>query len=198
MGSKVTYLEVETCYLSTLLWPLTLNYPGQLPFVTHSAQAGTNTTDDFNAVTVRPDGSILLAGWTDGTWTSSGDNPDSDSDFAAVLIYYGGDISTPSPEPTSAAVNTPSPEHESTSSSYGLSLGAIVGVIAGGAAFVIILGVCVTMKRRHQSCNVLSGLTHPTPNFPVAEPASAPNFPVAAPANGGPAPATHNGVTHDL
>lgn len=56
--------------------------------------------DVLNAVAVRPDGSILLAGRTDGVWDTSG-NIDHMPDYAAVLLNASA-LSTPSPESTNS------------------------------------------------------------------------------------------------
>lgn len=71
----------------------------------YPTQNGTYSTDEFNTVTVRPDGAILLAGWTGGTWTLPGD-VEGWYDYAAVLI--DGDVrGTPSPEKTNVRTSPP-------------------------------------------------------------------------------------------
>lgn len=69
-------------------------------------QDGTDGSDELQGVAVGSDGSILLAGRTSGTWTTSGDE-DSWSDYAVVSID-GGTLTTPAPEATTFSTDTPS------------------------------------------------------------------------------------------
>ncbi|CAN0111305.1 unnamed protein product [Ascophyllum nodosum] len=79
-------------------------------------QIGTMVEEDFEAATVRPDGLILLAGWTSGTFAEP-EEADTLYDFVALLIDANatGNTSstgtaTLSPSPTTALVEpTPSP-----------------------------------------------------------------------------------------
>ncbi|CAM9508827.1 unnamed protein product [Ascophyllum nodosum] len=76
-------------------------------------QVGTTGDEGFEAVTVRPDGLVLLAGWTDGNFTEP-EETDGFYDFVAILIDANvtgsTTLVTATPSPiTSNAATTPSP-----------------------------------------------------------------------------------------
>lgn len=68
-------------------------------------QDGTDSFDEFRAVAIRPDGAIVLAGTTSGSWITSASSTDG-SDYAVVLMD-GSLLNTPSAETTHSP--TPSP-----------------------------------------------------------------------------------------
>lgn len=68
-------------------------------------QNGTNGGDKLRAVAVRADNSILLAGWTAGTWTILGDI-DGGADYAAV-VFDPSVLSSPSTNATTSPMTSP-------------------------------------------------------------------------------------------
>lgn len=133
-------------------------------------QDGTDDEEKLRAVAVRPDNSILLAGWTDGTWTISGDIDDRD-DYAAVVLEASvlstEDTQIPflsvSPAPTSLTPSgTPQPNYVGQDSGTTSSSNTIIfiGCFTGAAALLVILIVFVTKACRRSRGNLGSGKTN--------------------------------------
>lgn len=107
---------------------------------------GTTAQDDFNDAAVRPDGSIVLAGWTEGAWTTV-DEFDIYADFAVALLQPNTPTTFPTPTPTPAP-SGPQPSVESpyveptANEPKETSTALIIGGSVGGVVVIAILIAC--------------------------------------------------------
>lgn len=143
-------------------------------------QDGNDDENSFSAVAARPDGSILLAGWTGGAWTTSAKSDDW-IDYAAILLNVSVLSTTPTPNPKPLCTNStptasPVPSSiEPTTPSSILSVSFFVGGVVG-LAVAAIFGIIVYIVRRRSRGGLGTVTTTlnivPSRHFPAAAPSA--------------------------